>query len=183
MGAQYLERHAYLSASPAVSRTLHVLIGGMAIGALGLAWVLQHWFDYQPCSWCVLQRLLVNAIVLVAMLGAAAPGAWALIVTSALTAMLSLAGVAVALYQHQVAAQVASCNLTLADRIISTLGVAEIWPAMFEATARCDEADRPWLGMPFSLWGATLFTFLGMGALLALRRSLRWRARVRAASF
>ena len=98
-------------------------------------------------------------------------------------AVLSLSGVAVALYQHQVAAQSASCNLTLADRIISTLGLADIWPAMFEATARCDEADRPWLGLPFSLWGAALFAVLGVGALVALRQSLRWRARVHATSF
>lgn len=183
MGAQYLERHAYLSASPALSRTLLVLIGGMAIGALGLAWVLQHRFDYQPCPWCVLQRLLASTIALVAMLGAVAPGVWAPAVASALAAMLSLSGVAVALYQHQVAAQSASCNLTLADRIISTLGLADLWPAMFEATARCDEADRPWLGLPFSLWGAALFVVLGVGALVALRQSLRWRARARALSF
>jgi hypothetical protein len=54
---------------------------------------------------------------------------------------------------------------------------------MFEATARCDEADRPWLGLPFSLWGAALFVVLGVGALVALRQSLRWRARARALSF
>lgn len=183
MGAQYLERHAYLNASPVVSRLLLALIGGVAIGALALAWVLQHRFDYQPCPWCVLQRLLVGAIALAAMLGAVAPGTWAPIVTSVFATLLSLSGVTVALYQHQVAAQSASCNLTLADRIISTLGLADIWPAMFEATARCDEADRPWLGLPFSLWGATLFAVLGAGALLALRQSLRWRARVRATSF
>lgn len=183
MGAQYLERHAYLNAPPAVSRPLLTLIGGVAIGALALAWVLQHWFDYQPCPWCVLQRLLVSAIALVAMLGAVVPGTWAPIVTSMFAAVLSLSGVAVALYQHQVAAQSASCNLTLADRIISTLGLADIWPAMFEATARCDEADRPWLGLPFSLWGAALFAVLGVGALVALRQSLRWRARVHATSF
>jgi disulfide bond formation protein DsbB len=117
------------------------------------------------------------------MLGAVAPGVWAPAVASALAAMLSLSGVAVALYQHQVAAQSASCNLTLADRIISTLGLADLWPAMFEATARCDEADRPWLGLPFSLWGAALFVVLGVGALVALRQSLRWRARARALSF
>ena len=183
MGAQYLERHAYLSASPAWSRTLLVPIGGLAIPGLGLAWVLQHRFDYQPCPWCVLQRLLVSAVALVAMLGAVAPGAWAPVISSALAAVLSVSGVAVALYQHQVAAQSASCNLTLADRIISTLGLADFWPAMFEATARCDEADRPWLGLPFSLWGAALFVVLGLGALAALRQSLRWRARVRASSF
>jgi disulfide bond formation protein DsbB len=183
VGAQYLERHAYLNAPPGVSRPLLALIAGVAIGALALAWVLQHRFDYQPCPWCVLQRLLVSAIALTAMLGVVVPGSLAPIVTSALAAVLSLSGVAVALYQHRVAAQSASCNLTLADRIMSTLGLADLWPAMFEATARCDEADRPWLGLPFSLWGAVLFAVLGVGALWALRQSLRWRARVRAASF
>lgn len=175
MGAQYLERHAHLSAPLAGPRPLLALIGVVAIGALALAWVLQHRFDYQPCPWCVLQRLLVVAVVLIALMGSVTPGAWSPGVASSLTAVLSLSGAGVALYQHLVAARSASCQLTFADRIISTLGLADAWPAMFEATARCDEADKPWLGLPFSLWGAVLFAVLGAGALAALRRSLRWR--------
>lgn len=153
----------------------------VAIAALALAWVLQHRFDYQPCPWCVLQRLLVVAVALVALMGSVTPGARSSGVASSLAAVLSLSGAGVALYQHWVAARSVSCQLTFADRIISILGLADAWPAMFEATARCDEADRPWLGLPFSLWGAMLFAVLGAGALAALRRSLR--SRVQQASF
>lgn len=37
---------------------------------------------------------------------------------------------------------------------------------MFEARARCDEANLPWLGVPFAIWSLTLFIAL---ALLGLR--------------
>jgi len=120
-----------LSAPLAGPRPLLALIGVVAIGALALAWVLQHRFDYQPCPWCVLQRLLVVAVVLIALMGSVMPGAWSPRVASSLTAVLSLSGAGVALYQHLVAARSASCQLTFADRIISTLGLADAWPAMF----------------------------------------------------
>lgn len=183
MGTQYLERHAHLTRASAAPHPLLALIGATAVGALALAWVLQHRFDYQPCPWCVLQRLLVCAVVLSAGVGVLVPGRVAPLAASALTGLLSFTGVAVALYQHLVAAKSASCNLTIADRIMSRSGLADAWPAMFDATARCDEADRPWLGVPFSLWGATLFAILGVCALMALHRGWRQRARARSAIF
>ncbi|MFM7569852.1 MAG: disulfide bond formation protein B [Betaproteobacteria bacterium] len=143
-----------------------VLIAISITGALALllAWVLQHRFDYQPCPWCVLQRLLLLTVVAVSLMGAVFRARVPQWLSAAATTLLSVVGVVVALYQHLVAAKSASCNLTLADRILSKTGLVEAWPAMFEATARCDEADRPWLGVPFSLWGAALFAGLAVVA-------------------
>lgn len=148
-------------------------IGIAGVLALMLGAVLQHRFDYQPCPWCVLQRLTVMVVVVMAAAGALIPGLASRILSTFVCLIASISGVGVALYQHWVAARSASCDLTLADRLISRLGLADLWPAMFEATARCDEADRPWLGVPFSLWGALLFALLALVAALALIRLLR----------
>jgi disulfide bond formation protein DsbB len=40
---------------------------------------------------------------------------------------------------------------------------------MFEATARCDEANLPWLGIPFALWSLGLFMVLLLIGLRAFR--------------
>lgn len=163
------------SLDPIVSiapRPLLAAVGTVGVGALALAAFLQHARGFEPCPWCVFQRLLLMLVVVAAWLGAAIPPRWsrARVGTGFVALVLSLAGLFVALYQHVVAAQSASCALTLADRIIGGLGLAELWPAMFEATARCDEADLPWLGLPFSLWGATTFALTATGSALALLR-------------
>ena len=178
MGAQYLERHAHLNAAAARPRLTLAAIGVVGVLAVCLASVLQHRFDYQPCPWCVLQRLIVMVVAAIGLAASLCRARLALAVAGGMAFMLSATGVGVALYQHWVAARTASCNLTLADRIIGWLGLADLWPAMFEATARCDEADRPWLGVPFSLWGATLFALLAVAAARALWQTLAQRAPV-----
>ena len=160
-----------------VPRLVLAAVGAVGVGALTLAAILQHAYGYEPCPWCVLQRLIVLAVAAVALLGAAAPPRWqrAAMAVAWVVVLLSMLGLASALYQHFVAAQTASCALTLADRIVGALGLPTWWPAMFEATARCDEADLPWLGVPFSFWGAITFLLTGMGggaALVAARALL-----------
>ncbi|MFM8546383.1 MAG: disulfide bond formation protein B [Betaproteobacteria bacterium] len=156
-------------------RPLLAAVGLVAAGALVLAAYLQHVRGFEPCPWCVLQRLLVLLVALAAGIGALLPmGAGRLRAASAVAAaLLSVAGVATAIYQHVVAARSDSCALTLADRVIGGLRLAEFWPAMFEATARCDEANLPWLGVPFALWGALTFLITASGSLLALQGTNR----------
>lgn len=168
------------SLEPTVSiapRPLLAAVGTVGVGALALAAFLQHARGFEPCPWCVFQRLLLMLIVVAAWLGAAMPSrsGRARVGVGLVALALSLSGLSVALYQHFVAAQTASCALTLADRVIGGLGLAELWPAMFEATARCDEADLPWLGIPFSLWGAATFVLTAaLSGMVLLRRS--WHA-------
>lgn len=153
-------------------RPLLAAVGVVAAGALVLAAYLQHVRGFEPCPWCVLQRLLVMLVALAAAIGASVPMRARRLraASAAVGALLSVAGIAMALYQHFVAAHSDSCALTLADRMIGGLRLAEFWPAMFEATARCDEANLPWLGVPFALWGALTFLITASGSLLALRR-------------
>lgn len=147
-------------------RLLLAAVGVAGVGALALAAFLQHARGFEPCPWCVLQRLVVLVIVVAALAGASPPAGRRArsIVGAALAVLLAIGGLAAALYQHLVVAHSTSCALTAADRIISALHLAELWPAMFEATARCDEANMPWLGVPFALWGALTFMVLGLAS-------------------
>lgn len=138
--------------------------------AVGVALWTQHALDMQPCAWCVLQRLIFVAIAL-----AALPGLlWQRGVVQALSAVLMLAlgvaGVAAALWQHFVAAASSSCNLTLADRIVSGLRLDAWLPEIFQPRASCaDAAVRLW-GLSYEFWSLALFILISV---LALRMLLR----------
>lgn len=137
--------------------------------SVGAALYAQHVLGMQPCPWCILQRLIYCVIALVAAGGALMPargrrGAGALV------ALLAVAGGAAALWQNRVAAKSASCDLTLADRIVSGLGVDALWPSVFEVRASCADAAVSVLGLPFEVWSLLLFVTV---AVLALRVTLR----------
>jgi disulfide bond formation protein DsbB len=141
---------------PARSRTL-LAIALLCFGAVGAALVTQHVFDMQPCPWCVLQRLIFVVIGIVALVGMA----WQSWLGRRLLPLLLLAlagcGVAAALWQHFVAAASASCNLTLADRIVSGLQLDALMPPVFQATANCAEAAVDLGGISYEFWSLALF--------------------------
>jgi disulfide bond formation protein DsbB len=147
-----------------------VWLAGIALGsvaAVAAALVSQHVYDMQPCPWCVLQRVIFLAIAGAAVLGLLLPG---LLRTAAvgLLLVLTLSGAAAALWQHFVAASAASCQLTLADRIVSQLGLDERWPAVFMATANCAEAKVDLIGLPYEAWSLALFVLIGAVAVRLL---------------
>lgn len=162
-------------ARPSAS-TGFLAIAACCVAAVAGALVGQHVFDMQPCPWCVLQRVIFLAIAALALL-AWAPMNWGGVIgrvtrlaTGVLTAALGLAGAAAAAYQNLVAAKLPSCDLTLADRIVSTLGLDRWQPEVFEVRASCAEAAVKLLGVPFELWSLALFLLLaGAGLWLASR--------------
>ncbi len=156
---------------PAPVTGLLAALAGLAVAAVAAALVSQHVFDMQPCPWCVLQRLiflLVAAAALLGVLWRTLPGqrsaAAGLVVTA-------LAGMAAALWQHFVASSSASCNLTLADRILSTLTLDARLPQVFAAYASCADAKVNLFGLPYEFWSMGLFAaFALVGAWLLLKR-------------
>lgn len=146
------------------------LVFVLALGAVALALVTQHRWDMQPCPWCVLQRLIFVLVGLAAGLGLLWPsraGAWTAVLA---ICVLSALGAAAALWQHFVAAASASCNLTLADRIMSALQLDALLPEVFAATASCADAKVNLLGLPYEFWSLGLFIVLGAVALGAVLR-------------
>ena len=134
-----------------------VLIAVLAWGGVAAALISQHVLDMQPCPWCIIQRLTYLLVGLFALLSLTATqsrtGARIPLLFSGLAAV---AGLAAALYQHFVAAATSSCAFTPADKFLMATGLDELLPAVFKATAACDEANAPLLGLPYSLWSAGL---------------------------
>ena len=150
-----------------------LLIAGASLAAIGAALVSQHVYDMQPCPWCVLQRVVFAAIALVALGATLLPRRAVHIVALAMTELLATAGAAAALWQHFVAKSSSSCNLTLADRIVSGLGLDGMAPEVFAPRASCADAAVNLLGLPYEFWSLGLFVLLGTAAVAALVKLLR----------
>lgn len=153
------------------------LLGGVALAcllALAAALVSQHGFDMQPCPWCVLQRVIYLGIALVCGLGWVLRSMAARRAAAVMALLLALCGAAAALWQHFKAAASASCNLTLADKIVSGfLQLDSLWPDVFAVRASCADAAVNLLGVAYDFWSLALFALVAV----VLTRSLMARGR------
>jgi protein dithiol:quinone oxidoreductase len=145
-------------------------IAALAFGAVGAALITQHGFGMEPCPWCVLQRLIFVVIGAVALLGLAWRSMVGQRVTLFAVLLLCSSGMAAALWQHFVAKAGASCNQTLADRIVSGLRLDALLPDVFQATASCAEAAVDLVGVPYEFWSLALFLAIETAALWLLVR-------------
>jgi protein dithiol:quinone oxidoreductase len=157
---------------PSRQPRLLALAALLSLAAVGAALITQHVYGMQPCPWCVLQRLIFLVMAVAALPGLVLRSPWARRLSAAAVAGLALAGAAAALWQHFVAASSASCNLTLADRVLSATGLDERFPQVFAAYASCADAKVNLAGLPYEFWSLALFILLGAMAsrtLLTLR--------------
>ena len=143
----------------------------LPLGAVGAALVSQHAFDMQPCPWCVLQRLVFVALALAALPAFISRSRTANRLSAVLVVLLAVCGAAAALWQHFVAASTNSCKVSLADRIVSGLGLDSLWPQVFAAYATCADAAVSLLGLPYEAFSLALFVALGALPLYLLRRA------------
>lgn len=152
-----------------------LLICLLSFAGVAAALVAQHGFKVRPCPWCVLQRFIFIVIGALAGLG------WllqrfkpALLASLVAVPLLTLAGLVSAWYQHDVASQMASCNLTFADRVLTDLGLEELWPKVFMVTASCAEAAAyRLLGLPYEIWSGALYGLLLALAVIGLKSARR----------
>lgn len=148
------------------TRNVLVALALLCIAAVSAALFTQYAWDMQPCPWCILQRVIFLLIAVLLLLAAFVPGRLLFVAGSVLAA---LAGIAAALYQHFVAAKSTSCNLTLADKIVSGIGLDKLLPAVFEVRASCADAAVDLLHVPYEFWSLALYVFVAVAALWALR--------------
>ena len=152
------------------STTLFAGAGLACLLGVGAALISQHVYGMQPCPWCVLQRVIFLAIAIACGLGLLWRSAAGRTLAGALGVLLALAGIGAALWQHFQAATSASCNLTLADKIVSGwLGLDSLWPDVFSARASCADAAVSLFGVPYDFWSLALFVLVGLALLQAWR--------------
>jgi disulfide bond formation protein DsbB len=87
-----------------------------------------------------------------------------------LALVLAACGVSAATWQHFVAANTASCDLSLAERVVGATGLDGRWPDVFMPMASCADAAVTLAGLPYEFWSLGLFIGLGATALIVLRR-------------
>lgn len=145
----------------------------LSLGAVAAALYTQHVLGMQPCPWCVLQRVIFVAIALAALPALLLPARATRWTSGLLIVGLALCGAAAALWQHFVAASSASCKLTLADRIVSGLGLDAVLPQVFAAYASCADAAARLVGVPYEFYSVLLFALLALLATRLLRRPRR----------
>ena len=155
----------------ASNAALFAFVAVASFGAVIAALFSQHRYAMEPCPWCVLQRLIFVAIGAFAVLGLVWRGAAGSRVAGTFALLLAVAGVSAALWQQFVAAKSASCNLTLADRIMSATQLDRLLPDVFEARASCADAAVSLLGVPYAIWAALAFVVCAIVLRGILRRS------------
>ncbi len=145
----------------------------ISLAAVGAALYTQYVWKMQPCPWCVLQRAIFSAVALAALPAllwrARSPQA----LSGVLMGLLALCGIGAALWQHFVAASSTSCKLTLADRIVSGIGLDALLPQVFAAYASCADAAVRLVGIPYEFYSVLLFVVLALLSAALLRRSRR----------
>jgi len=144
------------------------VIALICIAAVAAALLSQYGFGMEPCPWCVLQRTIFLAIAAVCVIGMLLRGAAARAGAAGLVVLLALGGIAAALWQHFYAAASASCNLTLADKILNALKLPSLLPDVFSPRATCADAAVNLFGIPYDFWSLGLFVLLGIVALTML---------------
>jgi len=150
-------------------------LAGMSVAsfaAVGVALIAQHQFGVKPCPWCVLQRAIFLVIGALSLLGWLVQAKRSLRQAAVvLVLVMCAAGLTAAVFQHEVAAESASCALGLADKIVTALGLEELWPSVFMITANCSEAAAyKLLGLPYEVWSGLLFAGLGALGLVVLTK-------------
>ena len=148
---------------------LFAVVAVLCFGAVAAALVSQYAYAMDPCPWCVLERLIFVAVGLFALLGLLWRQAAGSRVAGTFALLLSVAGFAAALWQHFVAAKSASCNLTLADRIMTATQLDRLLPGVFEARASCADAAVTLFGVPYDFLAAAVFAVCAVAMIRALR--------------
>jgi len=144
-------------------------VAATALAAVGVALFTQYRMDLMPCAWCVLQRLVFVAIAVAALVGVVLPSLAGRQLGAALVGLLAVCGLAAASFQHVVAAQSASCAMSLADRLMGLTGLDARFPEVFAAYASCADAKVDLFGLPYETYSAALFMLMALVALKVWR--------------
>lgn len=147
------------------------LVSIFCFGVVGAALVSQHMYGYQPCAWCVFQRVIFLSIGALSFFGFITK---VNIVTPIISIALACVGQFVAVYQYFVASKSFDCSLSFAEKFITGLSLDKVLPGMFEIRAMCADAVEPLFGMNYTIWSYLAFLLAAILSIVAYINRYRY---------
>ena len=147
------------------------LIAIFSFLVVGVAIVMQHFYDYQPCAWCVLQRIIFILIGFLAFTGFVLK---INVISPIITFIFGCLGQLTAGYQFFIASKSFECNLSIAEKISTSLYLYKILPGMFEIRALCADSIKPLFGISFEIWSFTAFFIISILSMIAYTYRYRY---------
>ncbi|WEE01135.1 disulfide bond formation protein B [Taylorella equigenitalis] len=150
-------------------RSILNIITLLSILSLSFALFSQYYWGMLPCAWCVLSRFLLVLLIIFSVLFNFFYNHSIKKIGAFFSLIVSILGIATSYYQYTVANKTFTCELTLADKIISKwLGLDALLPQVFGIKATCMDAVVSLFGLDYVLWALILFVFLTLLSLVGL---------------
>jgi disulfide bond formation protein DsbB len=141
--------------------TLILLVCG---GLIGFVLYLQHGLGLDPCPWCVVQRVGVIVVGLIALTAALhRPGPIGTVVYSTLGVIAAAAGAAAAVYHVYLQAdpeRAAKCVGSPVERILDQLDIGSWSPPLLQYGGPCTLKPWSFLGLSIPEWSLVWFVLL-----------------------
>ncbi|TDR70628.1 disulfide bond formation protein B [Paludibacterium purpuratum] len=150
------------------------LISAACVGAMGFAFYAQYVMGLDPCPLCMLQRVGVVSVGVLALLaGLCNPRRWGFRLWSALVALAALAGAGVSARQLWLQSlppdQVPQCGPGL-DYLLQTLPFTHALEKILMGSGECAVVDWRFLGMAMPFWVLMFFALVIAFTLLQQRK-------------
>lgn len=149
------------------SRTINWITAAGCVMLIATALFMQHVMDLEPCPLCILQRIVVIATGLIALVAAIhGPGINGIRIYGGVTCVSAFTGAGVAIrhlwLQSLPADEVPACGASL-DYLLDVFPLTEVLAMVLQGDGTC--AKILWTFLGLSIPGWTLVAFLGLSAI------------------
>jgi len=158
-------------------RSLHLMLFVASMSFIAIALVMEHWLELEPCPLCILQRVGVIALGVVALVGALHnPGILGHKIYSGLGIIAGLSTIGVAARQLWLQSlppdQVPACGPSL-DYLMDVFPLMDVLQMILSGDGSCAEVSWQWLGISIPGWVVIgCLTLLALQWLILRRRTL-----------
>lgn len=143
--------------------------------ALILALYAQHVDGHEPCSLCMLSRLLMIGLLLSSLVGLMCKNSLAVqTLSQSVAAGFSFAGVYWSIFQMDPVSRM-SCGLSKTARFLESSGLDSLAPWFFEIRAMCAGDLSTWFGLTFPTWGLLIYLVCGSAIVISLMAEMAGR--------
>ncbi|MBW0454382.1 MAG: disulfide bond formation protein B [Candidatus Kinetoplastibacterium crithidii] len=143
------------------SNKLFLIMFILSFFSIIIALISQHFFDMQPCAWCVIQRLLFFLIGIISLISFFINKVIISRILALLIATLGIAGILAACLQKIFSSDDLSCTtVTAADKIISNSGFDSAIPWLFNIYASCADDPVTLFGIEYFILSLSVFVLL-----------------------